>query len=92
MNDPITISKKLHYQLLEEPIYQEYLRLKDIYENDKELSLLRKRITEAKIHNKDEHSSLLNEYNSHPIVNNFFLVKEEIKELLQSIKNIISEI
>ena len=38
---------------------------------------------------KDEYYRLLNQYNNHPIVSNYKMLKKEIEELKLEVKNII---
>ena len=38
---------------------------------------------------EEERNNLLNIYNNHPLVNNYNLAKEEVKAILQTIRDII---
>ena len=90
MDEVIKKAQELSEQIKKEPIVIEYLRLKSLIENDKDLSILRKKIAEA-ASKKDEvnHQRLKEMYDNHPLVNNFYLFKEEVENLLLEIKNII---
>ena len=90
MDEVIELSKKLKEEIDNLPEMKEYLKLKKLLENDAQLAKMRldiARLTNEKKY--EERDNLLKIYNSHPLVNNFYLAEEEIKSLLQSIKNII---
>lgn len=90
MDDVIELSKKLKTEIDNLPEMKEYLKLKKLIENDDELAKMRLDIARLANEKKyEERDNLLQIYNSHPLVNNFYLAEEEIKSLLQSIKNII---
>ena len=70
---------------------QEYYRLKSLMENDEELKRLRLEIVRlAKEGKTEERKNLLEVYNSHPLVNNFYIAEEEAKLILNSIKDILN--
>lgn len=90
MDEVIELSKKLKSEIDNLPEMKEYLKLKKLIENDDELAKMRLDIARLANEKKyEERDNLLQIYNSHPLVNNFYLAEEEIKSLLQSIKNII---
>ena len=90
MDEVIEASKKLKESLLELPEIKEYLKLKDLYEKDESLKQMRRDIARLKNEGKEEErNNLLNIYNNHPLVNNYNLAKEEVKEILQTIRDII---
>ena len=90
MDEVIELSKKLKEEIDNLPEMKEYLKLKKLIENDTELAKMRLDIARLANEKKyEERDNLLQIYNSHPLVNNFYLAEEEIKNLLQSIKNII---
>lgn len=87
-----------------EPCVQEYLRLKNVIENDSELKKLSEDIKfyqkeMCKNHhnsrlyqeNKKIYDSLVQKYNSHPICINYELAKEELKNFLLEIKEVIEQ-
>ena len=90
MDKVIEKAQELSEQIKKEPIVIEYLHLKELIENDEELKSLRKKIALA-ASKKDEanHQRLKEMYDNHPLVNNFYLIKEEVENLLLEIKNII---
>lgn len=90
MDEVIEVTKKLKESLLELPEIKEYLKLKDLYEKDESLKQMRRDIARLKNEGKEEErNNLLNIYNNHPLVNNYNLAKEEVKEILQTIRDII---
>ena len=90
MDEVIKKAHELSEQIKKEPIVIEYLHLKELIENDEELKSLRKKIALA-ASKKDavNHQRLKEMYDNHPLVNNFYLIKEEVENLLLEIKNII---
>ena len=90
MDEVIKKTQELSEQIKKEPLVIEYLHLKELLENDEELKNLRKEIAKASLE-KDEkkHQALKEMYDNHPLVNNFYLMKEEVENLLFEIKNII---
>ncbi len=78
-------------KLFKTPLFETYFQLKTLIENDENLSRQRKAIALAKKNNEKNYSLLLNEYNSNPLINNFLNVKEEVKIVLEEIKQIIEE-
>ena len=90
MNSVIEQAKILRKSIDATPEAQEYYRLKSLYENDKELKKMRQDIARLKSEGKEEErNNLLKNYNSHPLVNNFQIAEEELKELLRTVQNII---
>lgn len=72
------------------PLIEEFLRLKEVMENDEELKTMRQEIARLKAENKsEEHDVLLEIYNSNPIIVNYNLLREDVKNLLGEIKNIL---
>ena len=91
MDEIIKLSKELREEIDHLPEVQEYYRLRDLYENDKELAKMRKEIARLKSEGKEEEkNNLLKLYNSHPIVSNYELAKQEVESILRSIKDIIN--
>lgn len=92
MNDPIELAKELKEEILKEPLIIEYLRVKQIVESDIEINSLKKEIALAKIHNDDKtHKELLNKYNSHPLIANYNVLKEEVNNYLSEISKIVNK-
>ena len=93
MNDELELSlEKLKKELDNSPIIQEYLSLKEVLENDQELKSMRDEIARLTNENKlKERDALLNIYNAHPIVSNYELARQEVINLLNQIKDILSD-
>lgn len=91
MDEILELAKEIRQDIDSLPEVQEYYRLKSLLENDSSLKKLRKEIAKAKLNNEEEKwNELLSAYNSHPIINNYEIAKQEVKSLLLSIKNIIN--
>ena len=74
------------------PIIQEYLLLKSVIESDKELKKMRDEIARLTNDNKlEERDALLAVYNAHPIVANYEQARQEVINLLNQIKDILSD-
>ena len=72
------------------PEIQEYFRLKELFEKDTSLQEMRQNIAKLKSEGKEEErKNLLEVYNKHPLVNNYYLTKEEAISILNTIKNIL---
>lgn len=90
MDEIIQLAKELRKEIDDLPEMKEYLKLKQLLEDNRELKNMRSDIARLTNEGKlKERDNLLSIYNSHPLVNNFYLAKEEIKTILQTIKNII---
>ena len=84
-------AKSLRNDIDSLPEIQEYYRLRDLMENDKDLSRLRIEIARLANEGKlEERKNLLEIYNSHPLVNNYNIAMEEAKSILRTIKDIIN--
>ena len=91
MDKIIEEAKSLRNDIDSLPEIQEYYRLKELMENDKELSRLRIEIARLANEGKiEERKNLLAIYNSHPLVNNYNIAMEEAKSILRAIKDIIN--
>ena len=92
MNNIDDILLSLKKEIDDLPLIQEYKSLKEVVENDEELKRMRQEIARLTNEEKyEERDALLEIYNAHPIINNFNQIKEEVKELLSQIKDIISD-
>lgn len=93
MNDPIIDkAKEVRSSLEELEEVKEYLKLKTLLENDESLRKMRHDIARLKKENKiEERDNLLKIYNSHPLVNNFYIAKEEVKAILKNIQTMLEE-
>ncbi|MBR0294793.1 MAG: YlbF family regulator [Bacilli bacterium] len=92
MNDEvIKKSIELHEAIKNEHVVAEFLRLKELFENDKELEQLRKEIARtAQNGDKINHERLMQMYDNHPLVSNYYQLKEEVVNLLSDIKGILT--
>ena len=80
----------LKTQLYEEEVVKEYLRLKKIFYENEELSLMRKEIaTLYGLKKYEEHKKLKEEYENIPLVKNFYTLKEELYDLFKEIINLL---
>lgn len=91
MNKIEKLTLKLKEKLYDSEEFKQYFNLKQLIENDKHLSAMRKEIAQAKKRNNPNYTTLLEEYQNHPLVNNFLILKEEIKDTLQQIASILEE-
>ena len=90
MDKIIEEAKSLRKDIDNLPEVIEYRRLKTLYESDEELARMRKEIARLKASGKEEErKSLLKIYESHPLVNNYEVAKQEVMDILLVIKNII---
>ena len=90
MDKIIEEAKSLRKDIDNLPEVIEYRRLKTLYESDEELARMRKEIARLKASGKEEErKNLLKIYESHPLVNNYEVAKQEVMDILLVIKNII---
>ena len=98
-----TLLKEVSEQLFNYPCVKEYFRLKNIIENDKELSKLEKevRVHQKKMceHQNDDdiyfkekelYETKLAELETNPIIQNFEEVKKEVNALLNEVRDILN--
>lgn len=90
MDEVLELANELRKAIDETPEFQEYQRVKVLYENNKELETMRREIARlANEHKEEERKNLLAVYNSHPLVVNYEASKKEVTEILLTVKNII---
>ena len=90
MDKVIEKALKLREELIKEPVIAEYLRVKCLVEESEELSKMRHDIALYKKNNdKEEYDRLKQMYDNHPLVSNYYNLKEESFELLKEISKII---
>ena len=71
---------------------KEYLKLKELLENDESLKQMRLDIARLKAENKlEERDNLLKVYHSNPLVNNFYLAKEEVEAILKNVQSMLQD-
>ena len=81
---------KLRVEIEKTPEYLEYIKNKELLENNKDVHELKQNIANLKAQEKLEEAKNLEKlYNEHPLVNNFEVSKEALYELLKTIQNII---
>lgn len=92
MDKILEASKSLGSDIKNLPEVQEYLKLKELLENDENLAKMRRDIAYLESVGKiEEKKNLLEIYNSNPLVCNYYSSKEEVKNILLTIKDILSE-
>ncbi|MDY4849358.1 MAG: YlbF family regulator [Bacilli bacterium] len=88
MDKIISKAQEIASLLKQEPLIEEFLKVKKIYENDEYLLSLRQEIAKLKSENKEEErQNLIKVYESHPIVNNYYFLLDEVNNFLFEIKN-----
>ena len=93
MNNELEQSlEALKGELDNSPVIQEYLSLKSVIEKDEELKKTRDEIARLTSKNKlEERDALLAIYNAHPIAANYEQARQEVINLLNQIKDILSD-
>ena len=87
--DPIEQAKIVKSKLDEHEVTKEYVRLKNLFENDEELKRMRRDIARLASEGKEkEADNLRGLYNKHPLVNNYYEAKEEYQRLVSTICNL----
>ena len=90
MDKVLEKAKELRTLIDETPEMKEYLKNKQLLENNKDVYELKQNIANLKAKGKlTEAKNLETVYNNHPLVNNFEASKEVLYELLKTIQNII---
>ncbi len=90
MDKVIEKSLELQENLKNTREMQEFLKLKQLFENDAELEQMRKDIALAKAENRlEDHKALKEKYENHPLVVNYYQAKEEAFALLAQVGDII---
>ena len=91
MDEVIKATNELKEYLLSLNEVQEYLRLKKAYEEDPSLKELKKLIVRAKNENRmDDYKILKAKFDEHPLVNNYLSSKEEVKNILKEVSEILN--
>ena len=90
MDKVLEKAKELKALINETPEMKEYLKNKELLENNKGVYELKQNIANLKARGKLTEAKNLEEiYNNHPLVNNFEASKEALYELLKTIESII---
>ncbi len=92
VNDPIILKTyELKKELFNDSTVKEYLKLKNSYENSSHLLELRQEIALLKNNDNLELWKIkVDEYNNDPLVVNYNNAKDDVVEILETIKNIIN--
>ena len=92
MDKVIEKAIELSDEIKNKPEIVEFLRLKGLMEEDKELKELRNNIARLTEENKlEERDNLLKIYNSNPLVNNYEVARENALALLRTVKNVLDK-
>jgi len=90
MDEILEKAKEIRQEINNLPEVKEYLTLKNLFENDQELKELRENIAKLEhFGKKEEKENLIKIYNSHPVVNNFYIAKQEVINILNQLKDIL---
>ena len=91
MDKVIDKTIELHDKIQKEPLFEEYFRLKSLFENDDQLAEYRRAIAKAKAGNDTKtYDKLKRLYDNNPLVVNYYNYLDEVKEYLEEIKEILS--
>ena len=92
MNKILELTEELKKELDQLPLFIEYKRMKNAYDEDEEIGELKKQIVRAKNENRmDDYKVLLDKFHKHPVYLNFVNAEEEVKEYLQEISKILNK-
>ena len=90
MDKVLEKAKELRALIDETPEMKEYLKNKELLENNKDVYELKQKIANLKAQGKlAEAKNLEDIYSNHPLVNNFEASKDALYELLKTIESII---
>ena len=91
MNDFEKNLNLLKDKLFDEPVVKQYFLYKESIEKDAKLVHLKNEMVRLTKENKHNDVKILKEqYDNHPLINNFNVLKEEVKNLLLEIKEILN--
>ena len=92
MDKILELSEELKAELDKLPLFQEYKALKKELSESEEIKELKKQIVRAKNENRlDDHKALLAQYESHPLLSNFNIIEQEVKDCLKEITEILNK-
>ena len=90
MDKVLEKAKELREAIEQTPEYIEYMKNKELLENNKDVIEIKQNIANLKAKGKfTEAKNLENLYNAHPLVNNYEASRDALYELLKTIQNII---
>ena len=82
----ILLSKKLKEELNKEELVKQYLEVKNCFENDAELASMRSEIASLQANSPPLYKEMKNKYESHPLVANYYALKDELYDLLKEVE------
>lgn len=90
MDKVLEKAKELRHAIEQTPEYQEYIKNKELLENNEDVNELKHNIANLRTKGKLEEANNLQQlYDSHPLVNNYEVSKDELYQLLKTIETII---
>ena len=90
MDKIIEKAKELRTAIEETSEYKEYIKNKELLENNEDVIELKHNVANLRAKGKNEEASNLEAlYNNHPLVNNYEASKEALYQLLQTIESIL---
>ena len=90
MDKVLEKAQELRKAIEQTPEYQEYIKNKELLENNEDVIALKQNIANLKAQGKlTEAKNLETLYNNHPLINNYEASKEALYELLKTIESII---
>lgn len=90
MDKVLEKAQELREAIDDTPEMKEYLKNKELLENNKDVIALKHNIANLKAQGKIKEANNLQElYNAHPLVNNYEVSKEALYNLLKTIESII---
>ena len=91
MDKIIEKTRVLRENLDKTPLFQEYLNVKKSIEENEEIKLLKRDIVRSKNENRlEDHKALLAQYENHPLMQNYNLLKEEVISYLKEVSDILN--
>ena len=90
MDNSLEIAKEIRDKINSLPEAQEYIKLKNIIDNDAEIKALQEEMISQKKQGKiDEASRISSKINSLPVYQNFQFVKEQLADTLKIVADIL---
>lgn len=90
MDKVLEKAKELRIAIEETSEYQEYIKNKELLENNEDVRELKHNIANLRAQGKLKEADRLETfYNNHPLVNNYEVSKEALYQLLKTIESII---
>ena len=90
MDKVLEKAKELRLAIEETPEFKEYIKNKELLENNEDVIELKHNIANLRAKGKLQEASNLEElYNNHPLVNNYEASKEALYQLLKTIESLL---